>query len=261
MLRDRGGDVKNMSPRTSEVQESDNWSGRPSDCQSALGALICGWKGLQNGTHDHTYQHSGSRHTSTDGSAGRKGDAGDSRGSDRDTAKKALLGGSEFRLCRSSWRSEGVVRRRRRKARVGWHASRWPCRPRAWRALWVSEQAKKAAEESMTTATRGEIWLADLSPTRGHDQAGRRPVLVVSEDLFNRGPAGLVIVLPMTSTIRAIPSHVPVSPPEGGLKTKTAVLCEGIRSISTDRLVQRWGAVMSNTMTSIEDRLRILLRL
>jgi mRNA interferase MazF len=109
--------------------------------------------------------------------------------------------------------------------------------------------------------TRGEVWLTDLNPTRGHEQAGRRPVLVVSEDLFNRGPAGLVIVLPMTSTLRNVPSHVPVDPPEGGVKHRTAVLCEAVRSISSERLVVRWGAVDRPTMTAVEDRLRILLRL
>ena len=113
----------------------------------------------------------------------------------------------------------------------------------------------------MTPPARGEVWLADLNPTRGHEQAGRRPVLVVSEDLFNRGPAGLAIVLPMTSTVRPIPSHVAVSPPEGGVKTRSAVLCEAIRSISSDRLIQRWGAVAPPTLAKVEDRLRILLRL
>ncbi len=113
----------------------------------------------------------------------------------------------------------------------------------------------------MTPPARGEVWLADLNPTRGHERAGRRPVLVVSEDLFNRGPAGLAIVLPMTSTVRPIPSHVAVSPPEGGLKTRSAVLCEAIRSISSDRLIQRWGAVAPPTLATVEDRLRILLRL
>jgi mRNA interferase MazF len=108
---------------------------------------------------------------------------------------------------------------------------------------------------------RGEVWLADLSPTRGHEQAGRRPVLVVSEDRFNRGPAGLVIVLPMTSTIRDVPSHVPVSPQEGGVKSRTAILCEAVRSVSVDRLVVRWGAIDRPTIAAVEDRLRILLRL
>ena len=113
----------------------------------------------------------------------------------------------------------------------------------------------------MSPPARGEVWLADLSPTRGHEQAGRRPVLVVSEDLFNRGPGGLVIVLPMTSTIRNVPTHVPVSPPEGGVKNPTAILCDSVRSVSVERLAVRWGAVDRQTMASVEDRLRILLRL
>ena len=66
----------------------------------------------------------------------------------------------------------------------------------------------------MSAPARGEVWLADLSPERGHEQAGRRPVLVVSEDLFNRGPAGLAIVLPMTSVVCNVPTHVPIVPPE-----------------------------------------------
>jgi len=108
---------------------------------------------------------------------------------------------------------------------------------------------------------RGEVWLADLNPTRGHEQADRRPVLVVSEDLFNRGPAGLAIVLPMTSTVRDVPGHVPIAPPEGGVRSRTAILCEAIRSVSVERLVARWGAVDRQTMFAVEDRLRILLRL
>jgi mRNA interferase MazF len=84
---------------------------------------------------------------------------------------------------------------------------------------------------------------------------------VVSEDLFNRGPVGLVIVLPMTSTIRDVPSHVRVSPPEGGVSQRTAILCEAVRSISVERLAVRWGVVERRTMAAVEDRLRILLRL
>jgi mRNA interferase MazF len=105
------------------------------------------------------------------------------------------------------------------------------------------------------------VWLADLDPTRGREQAGKRPVLVVSEDLFNRGPAGLVIVLPITSTIRPIPTHVPLDPPEGGLKVKSSILCDAVRSISKDRFVACWGGVQASTLAAVSDRLRILMRL
>ncbi len=113
----------------------------------------------------------------------------------------------------------------------------------------------------MNPPARGEIWLADMNPTRGHEQAGRRPVLVISEDIYNRGPAGLVIVLPLTSKWRGVPSHVPIQAPEGGLKTASAILCDAIRSISIERLVSRFGAARRQTMEAIEDRLRMLLRL
>ena len=113
----------------------------------------------------------------------------------------------------------------------------------------------------MVAPLRGDVWLADLHPTRGHEQAGRRPVVVISVDLFNEGPAGLVVVLPMTSRLRAIPSWVEVHPPEGGVTRPSAILCEAVRSISTDRLVERWGVVTPATIAQIEDRLRILLDL
>ena len=113
----------------------------------------------------------------------------------------------------------------------------------------------------MTNASRGEVWLANLNPIRGHEQAGRRPVLVISEDIFNQGPAGLIIVLPMTSTYRGVPSHVPITPPEGGLKTPSVILCEAIRSISKERLVRPFGTVSHSTLAAVEDRLRILLGL
>jgi mRNA-degrading endonuclease toxin of MazEF toxin-antitoxin module len=42
----------------------------------------------------------------------------------------------------------------------------------------------------MLTIIRGEIWLIDLNPIRGHEQAGKRPCLVVSVDLFHQGASG-----------------------------------------------------------------------
>jgi mRNA interferase MazF len=108
----------------------------------------------------------------------------------------------------------------------------------------------------------GEIWDADLDPVRGHEQAGRRPVLIVSTDRFNRGPAGLVLAAPLTRTQRPIPSHIPIDPPEGGLSARSYVLCEALRSISTDRLaLAPRGRVSPQTMAQVADVLRILLEL
>jgi mRNA interferase MazF len=111
----------------------------------------------------------------------------------------------------------------------------------------------------MTAPLRGEVWLADLDPTRGHEQAGRRPVLVVSVDPFNEGPADLCIVVPLTSRLRPIPSWVRIDPPDGGVRVPSAALCEAVRSVARSRLVERWGRVGGGTMAGVEDALRILL--
>jgi mRNA interferase MazF len=108
---------------------------------------------------------------------------------------------------------------------------------------------------------RGEIWLADLDPIRGREQAGRRPLLVVSVAEFNRSGAELVVALPITTNLREIPWHVRAHPPEGGLKAPSAIMCEAIRSVSKSRLERRWGVVSRETMDAVEDRLRILLSL
>lgn len=109
---------------------------------------------------------------------------------------------------------------------------------------------------------RGEIWLADLNPTRGHEQAGRRPVLVVSADAYNRGPSGLVFVLPLTRTNRRIPIHVEIRPPDGGVRDVSYVLTDGIRSISRERLGESaWGRVSPETMRQVAEMLRVLMEL
>ena len=107
----------------------------------------------------------------------------------------------------------------------------------------------------------GEIWLVDLNPTRGHEQAGKRPGIVVSVDLFNQGPAGLVVILPITTKTRGIPFHVEINISEGGLTKRSFIKCEDIRSIAKERLFKRMSRVSDETMKAVEDRLRILLNL
>ena len=113
----------------------------------------------------------------------------------------------------------------------------------------------------MASPARGEVWYVDLNPVRGHEQAGRRPALVISVDRFNLGPAGLAVVLPVTSREKGIPFHVEMIPPEGGLREHSYVKCEDVRSVATERLCGRLGAVSPQTMAAVEDRLRILLGL
>jgi mRNA interferase MazF len=86
-------------------------------------------------------------------------------------------------------------------------------------------------------------------------------VLVVSVDAFNQSRADLAVVIPITSTLRNIPFHVVVHPPEGGLSNVSALLCEAVRSISKDRLITRRGRLLPASMAQVEERLRLLMGL
>jgi mRNA interferase MazF len=108
---------------------------------------------------------------------------------------------------------------------------------------------------------RGDIWLADLGATRGHEQAGVRPVAIISTDLFNSGAARLAVVVPLTTTERHVRWHVPISPQPDGVQRTSFIKCEDIRSVSTDRLLQPLGRIDEQTMREVERRLRYLLQL
>jgi mRNA interferase MazF len=105
------------------------------------------------------------------------------------------------------------------------------------------------------------VWGVDLDPTVGREQAGRRPALVVSDNALNRGPRGLVVVIPVTGTVRGLPTHVPVTPPEGGLTKPSVIMTEQVRSVSKDRLGTRYGMVTQATMDQVDRVLRIVLGL
>lgn len=108
---------------------------------------------------------------------------------------------------------------------------------------------------------RGEVWTVELDPTRGREQAGTRPVLIVSSDGFNDSPRDLVIIAPITGTGRGFMTHVPVVPPEAGLTKPSQVMTEQVRSISKDRLVRRLGMVAPGTMGEVDERIRLVLGL
>lgn len=109
--------------------------------------------------------------------------------------------------------------------------------------------------------SRGEVWNAALDPTEGHEQAGHRPVLIVSHDQFNQGGSRLVVALPLTRTERQHVMHVRVLAPEGGLEADSSILCDQIRTLSQSRLGRKRGRVSDTTLAAVEARLLRLLAL
>ncbi|QGK68283.1 type II toxin-antitoxin system PemK/MazF family toxin [Allosaccharopolyspora coralli] len=109
-------------------------------------------------------------------------------------------------------------------------------------------------------AQRGEIWLVDFGEPIGHEQ-GYRPALIISADQLNRSRAELIIVLPVTSTRRRLPSHIEIEPDESGLNHTTYAKAEDIKSVSTRRLVRRLGSAPIDRVHRAEHALRLLLGL
>lgn len=104
---------------------------------------------------------------------------------------------------------------------------------------------------------RGDIWLVNLSPIIGHEQSGTRPALIISDNLFNHGPAEMVIVIPITSKNKGIPTHVELE--REYLSLKSYIKTEDIRSIPTARLIKKIGIVNEEILSQVEQRIKFLL--
>lgn len=102
----------------------------------------------------------------------------------------------------------------------------------------------------MAGVLRGEIYWAGLDPVRGGEQAGRRPVLVLSHDLFNER-SGTVIAMAITS--RPQPAGYPLTwrLPAGLLPLDSWVKISQVRTLSTERLGGRLARLADDDMDRI----------
>ena len=81
-------------------------------------------------------------------------------------------------------------------------------------------------------------------------------MLIISADTYNAGASGLAIIVPLTATIRSVPIHVLLNPPEGGIRVPSRILCDQVRSVARERLIRRWGIVSDATLDAVAERLR-----
>ena len=108
---------------------------------------------------------------------------------------------------------------------------------------------------------RGEVWFFDPDPTRGREQRKPRPCLILSVDLYNNGPADLLIILPLTTKKKTIPSHIEIKL----LGQNSYIMCDQIRCVSKERLLinnhraNKIGNVDEKIMEDIERCLKALL--
>jgi mRNA interferase MazF len=110
---------------------------------------------------------------------------------------------------------------------------------------------------------RGEIYWVDWNPSRGSEQAGRRPALIVQTDIANQKPHyPLTVVVAVSTSGRPIPFHVEVEPtPDNGLSATSYLKCEQILTVSKDRLLGRIGEVDTAIMSQVEQAIKQVLSL
>ncbi|MBI4587522.1 MAG: type II toxin-antitoxin system PemK/MazF family toxin [Candidatus Rokubacteria bacterium] len=118
--------------------------------------------------------------------------------------------------------------------------------------------------------SRAQIYSVNLEPTKGREQAGRRPVLVVSTDAINRQPLVVTIVVgtEAKNVPRDYPTNVRVTAKESGLPIDTVFLCFQIRSLHPARFYDPKthrpnlaGSLPPARMAEIERALRLVLNL
>ena len=103
---------------------------------------------------------------------------------------------------------------------------------------------------------RGEVWLANLDPIRGSEQAGTRPVIIFQNDLINH-VTKTVVSIPLTTNLRraSLPSCLLISHNEGGLATDSVALCHQVRVLDKTRLQRRLGELRPQTLTALENKM------
>jgi mRNA interferase MazF len=110
----------------------------------------------------------------------------------------------------------------------------------------------------MARILRGEIRWADLNPVRGHEQAGRRPVLILSHDVFNER-SGTVIAVALTSQEPRAGFPLTLESRARGLTKRAWIKISQIRTLSVDRIQQRLARASDEELARVFDGLNEIL--
>ena len=102
----------------------------------------------------------------------------------------------------------------------------------------------------MAVVLRGEIRWADLSPGRGHEQAGRRPVLVLSHDIFNER-SGTAIVMAITSRPQQAGFPLTLEIDAVGLPNRSWVKMSQVRTLAVERIGKKVGRLGPEDMAQV----------
>ena len=106
----------------------------------------------------------------------------------------------------------------------------------------------------MAQILRGEIRWADLNPVRGSEQAGLRPVLILSHDIFNER-SGTVIAMAITSQLQPAGFPLTLELKSGNLPKQSWLKISQIRTLSVERIGKRIGKISPEELVQVIDGL------
>lgn len=110
----------------------------------------------------------------------------------------------------------------------------------------------------MAGILRGEVRWADLNPTRGHEQSGTRPVLILSQDVFN-DRSGTVIAMALTSQPQRAKFPLTHEVTTLALPKKSWVKISQVRTLSVDRIGASLGRLAPEELSRVLEGLNELL--
>jgi len=110
---------------------------------------------------------------------------------------------------------------------------------------------------------RGEIWLLDWSPSRGSEQAGFRPALIIQTDAANSNPSyPNTIVLAVSTKGKPVPFHIPLKADRSsGLTEASFVKCEQMLTVAKERLVKKLGLIGEKELQQVKQAVRMVLEI
>jgi len=107
---------------------------------------------------------------------------------------------------------------------------------------------------------RGEVWLVNWNPARGSEQAGKRPALVIQNDIGNE-KSSTTIVAAISGSVKIYPMNVKIDPPEGGLERPSIVKTGQILTVSKERLEKSLGKISAKKMEEVNRAIELSLDL
>jgi mRNA interferase MazF len=103
---------------------------------------------------------------------------------------------------------------------------------------------------------RGDIYWIDWAPSRGSEQRGKRPALIIQNDIGNEFSPTTIVATLTTADIKPYPFIVPVTAKESGLPRDGLVNLSAIMTIDKSRLIDRCGTLDKSKMREVDRALK-----